>query len=67
MACMYSNVDRPRRDFGNILQMTNWVLDSGATCHMTPDISDYIPGSLVETDKLIEVAYGNFVTAKQTG
>ena len=33
---------------------------------MTPKISDFIPGSLVETDKYIEVADVNFVTAKQT-
>ena len=34
---------------------------------MTPDISDYIPGSLVKTDKYIEVEDGSFVTVKQTG
>ena len=27
----------------------------------------FYTGSLAETDKYIEVAYGNFVTAKQTG
>ena len=57
----------PSRDFGDSSQMTNWDLDSGATCHMTLQISDFVPGSLVEMDKYIEVAYGNFVTAKQTG
>ena len=35
MACMYSNVESPRRDFGESLQLTNWILESGATCHMT--------------------------------
>ena len=34
---------------------------------MPPDISDLIPGSLMETDKYIEVSYRHFVTAKQTG
>ena len=34
---------------------------------MTLDISDFIPVSLVETYKYIEVTYGNFITAKQTG
>ena len=34
---------------------------------MTPEISDFIPGLLVETDKYIEVADGHVVTAKQTG
>ena len=27
-------------------QLTNWIFDSGATCHMTPEVSDFIPGSL---------------------
>ena len=34
---------------------------------MVPEISDFILGSLVETDKYIEVADGNFFTAKKTG
>ena len=34
---------------------------------MTPEISDFILGSLVEMDKYIEVADGNFVTAKKNG
>ena len=49
------------------MPLTNWILDSGSTCHTTPEISDFILGSLVETDKYIEVVDGNFVTAKQTG
>ena len=32
---------------------------------MTPEVSDFIPGSLENTDKHIEVAYGNHVMAKQ--
>ena len=34
---------------------------------MTPDISYFVPVSLVETEKYIEVAYGNYVTEKQIG
>ena len=67
MACMSSNLESPWRDFGDILQLTNWISDSGVTCHMTPDISNFIPYSLVEDIKYIEVADGNFFTAKQTG
>ena len=37
-------------------------LDSGATGHMTPEISDFILGLLLETDKYIEIEDGNFVT-----
>ena len=66
MAHMYSNAEIPRRYFWDSLQLTNLVLDSGATCHMIPDILGFIPGSLVETDKYIEVTDGHFVTANQT-
>ena len=34
---------------------------------MTPDVSDFIPVSLEDTDKCIEVADGHHVTAKQKG
>ena len=67
MARISSNADSPRQDFGDSLQLTHWILDSGGTFCMTPNISDFIPGSLVETDKYTGVAYGHFVTAKQTG
>ena len=30
------NAETPRRYFGDSLQITNWILDSGATCHMIP-------------------------------
>ena len=42
-------------------------MDSGATCHITPEVTDFIPGSLEDTDKFIEVADGHNVTAKQKG
>ena len=63
---MYSNEENPRRDYGDSSQLTNWILDYGATCHMTPAISDFTLVSLVETDKDIEFADGHFVTAKNT-
>ena len=63
---MYSNVEIPRSDFRDSSQMTNWILDSIATCKMTPKVSDFVPGSLVETDKYIEVLDGHLVTAKLT-
>ena len=34
---------------------------------MTPEVSDFIPGSLEDTDKYIEVADGHHVTEKQKG
>ena len=42
-------------------------MDSGAACHMKSEILDFIPVSLVETDKYIEVVDGNFDASKQTG
>ena len=60
MAHEYSNVESPRRNYGDSSQLTDWILDSGVTCHITPDFSDFILGQLVETDKYIELAYGMF-------
>ena len=52
------------RDFGDSLQLNNWVLDSGVTCHMTPEVSDFIQGSLENTDKNIELADRHHVKVK---
>ena len=67
MAQMSNHDKRENKDYGNISQLTNWILDSGASCHMTPEVTDFIPGSLEDTDKFIEVADGHHVTAKQKG
>ena len=67
MAHICSNDECSSRNFGDSLQLTNWILDSRATCHMTPEVSDFIPGSLEDTDKHIEVANRHHVTAKQKG
>ena len=39
--------------YGDSSQLTNWIFDSGATCHMTPEVSDFIPETLEYTDKYI--------------
>ena len=67
MVRMSSNIENPRSYFVDISQLINWIFDSGTTGYMTPEISDFVPDSLVETDKYIKVSDGNFVTAKQTG
>ena len=67
MTHMYGNDERPSKCFGESLQLTNWILYPGATCHMTPEVSQFIPGSLEDTDKYIEVADGYHVTSKQKG
>ena len=55
MARMSVNEKCPSGNFDDISQLTNWILDSGAMCHMIPEVSDFIPGSLEDTDKHIEV------------
>ena len=67
MAQMSLDVQRKSEKYGDSSQLTNWILDSVATCHMTPDVSDFIPGSLEDTYIYIEVADGHHVTAKQKG
>ena len=65
MERMSGNDEISGRDFGDSSQLTNWILYSGETCHMTPQVLDFTPSWLEDTDKYIEVADGNYVTAKQ--
>ena len=65
MAQIYSNDERSSEKYGDSSQLTNWILDTGATCHMTPYVSYLIPASLEDTDKYIDVADGHPVLAKQ--
>ena len=65
MARMSMNDKSSSKYFGNSLLFSNWTLDSVATCHMTPQVSCFIPVLLEDTDKYIEFAGGNYVTAKQ--
>ena len=67
MARMSSDDKRENKDYGDSSQLTNWILDSGATCHRTPEVTDFIPESLEDTDKFVEVADGHHITAKQKG
>ena len=46
MARMFGDYKCPSGNFGDSSQQTNWILDYEATCHMTPEVSDFIPGSL---------------------
>ena len=38
MARMSSNDERKSEKYGASLQLTNWILDSVATCHMKPEV-----------------------------
>ena len=40
MAHMSSDYERKSVKYGDSSQLTNWILDSGATCHMTPEVTD---------------------------
>ena len=44
MVRMSRNDKRSSGNYGDSSQLTNWILDSGATCHMTPEVKDFIPG-----------------------
>ena len=65
MARISSDDERKIKEYGDSSQLTNWILDSGATCHMTPEVTDFVPGSLEDTYKFIEVADGHHVTARK--
>ena len=64
---MYVNDKISSRYFVDSLQLTNWILYSGATRHMKPQVSDFISGSLEDTYTYIGVADGNYVMAKKKG
>ena len=44
MARMSIDDERKSVKYGDSLQLTNWILDSVATCHMKPEFSGFIPG-----------------------
>ena len=46
IARISSNDEQKSEKYGDSLQSTNWILYSGATCHMMPEVSYFIPGSL---------------------
>ena len=54
---MSSGDERKSGKYGDSSKLTNWILDSGATSHMTPEFTDSIPGSLEDTDKFIATLY----------
>ena len=54
MARMSSDDERKSVDYDDSSQLTNFILDSGATCHMMLEVTDFIPGSLEYTDKFID-------------
>ena len=66
-----SNVGRKRIDYVEdvplVHDLYNWVMDSGATCHMTPYKSDFLPETIRSVNKVVEVADGHTVPATLCG
>ena len=62
---MSSDDEHKSVKYGDSSRLTNWILDLGATGHVTPEVSEFIPGLLEDTDKYIEVEDRHHVTAKQ--
>ena len=67
MAHMSGNDEFSSGNFGESSQLINWILDSGATCHMMPQVSDFIPGWFEDMDEYIEVEDGHHVTKNKKG
>ena len=61
MARMSDDDKSSSRSSGDSSQLTNWILDSGSMCHMTTQVSGFIPVSLEDTDKNIGVGDGHHV------
>ena len=55
MARMSSDEEREIKEYGDSLQLTNWILDSGEMCHMTPEVTEFIPGSLEDTENSLKL------------
>ena len=62
---MSVNDKNTSRDFGDSFQLTNWILDPGATHYMTPQVLYFISYSLEDTYKHIEVVDGHHLMVKQ--
>ena len=64
MACISGNGKSSSRDFSDKSQFTYWVLDSWETCHKTPHVLYFIPGSLEDIDKYIGVVDVHYFKTK---
>ena len=65
LACMSSNYESFSRYVGDSSELNNLTLDLGAMCHMTPKVSDFIPGSLEDMNEYTELMDGNNAMAEQ--
>ena len=65
MTYMSDNDKCPSRNLCDSSQLMNWILYSWGTCHTTPEVYDFIPSSLDNTDKHIQVGDRHEVKAKK--
>ena len=67
----HGNAGRSNRTFSEEIPMScdlsNWVMDSECTCHMSPYRSDFEPDSLISENRIVEIADGNTVPANLSG
>ena len=47
--------------------LSNWIMDSGCTCHMLPFHSDFVPTYLIYNKHTVEVADGSTMPAELSG
>ena len=47
--------------------LSNWIMDSSCTCHMSPFRSDFVSTSFIYDKRTVEVADGSTVPAEQSG
>ena len=57
---IYTNVDSPIINHRDSLQLTNWILYSGATCHRIPEISEFIPHNWWKQIDILKLQIGIF-------
>ena len=67
MAQMYFINKMSSKKFGDNSQNTNSILESGASCHMKPQVQNFIPGLLEDANNYIEVADEHHIMAQQKG
>ena len=64
---MSGNDECPSGNCCDSSQLNNYILDSGVTCRITPEVLGFIPVSLEDTNKHIEVLDRHHITAIQKG
>ena len=64
---MSDNEKNPSMNSSDSCQLDNLILDSRSMCHITPEVSEHIPGSFEDTYKHTAVAEGHNVKEIQKG